>query len=126
MTHTDITRPKTAKKNNNVRLVSTTEGRAEETRQWTIKGLPAETVEVSRDAARKSGMKLNSWIRQALETAAEVEQSTTPARLSKGTPQSDLEVVEQELARVREKTAHLEATVNNLSSIMLKWLAQQP
>ena len=51
------------------------------TLQWTLKGINPETRELSRQAARKSGMKLNAWVDTALKTAAKSELDTSEFRL---------------------------------------------
>jgi hypothetical protein len=43
---------------------------AQETVQWTVKGLDRQALELSRMAARKRGMKFGAWVAQALRTAA--------------------------------------------------------
>lgn len=46
-------------------------------RQYTLKGVEAETLELMRDAARKEGMKIGSWVsvrmREAAQRALEAE-----------------------------------------------------
>lgn len=39
--------------------------------QWTVKGVDTQTRELSREAAKKSGMMLGMWVESALKTAAE-------------------------------------------------------
>jgi len=88
-------------------------------RQWTIKGLPPETVEVSREAAKKSGMKLNSWVGMALQRAAESPTSTSTGT-SDTSKADELKLIKEELARIRAQGEALESTVNSISSILLK------
>lgn len=47
--------------------------------QWTVKGIDRETLELSRRAARKRGMKFGAWVAQALKSAVSDEnEQTTP------------------------------------------------
>jgi hypothetical protein len=41
--------------------------------QWTVKGIDPAVRELSRKAARKSGMRVSSWVEMKLRTAAETE-----------------------------------------------------
>lgn len=40
-------------------------------RQYTLKGIENETIELMRDAARKEGMKIGSWVSTRMKEAAE-------------------------------------------------------
>lgn len=94
-------------------------------RQWTIKGLSPETVEVSREAAKKSGMKLNSWVGMALQRAAESPVGNAVG-ISDASKADELRLIKEELARIRAQGEILESTVNSISSILLKLYANQP
>jgi hypothetical protein len=52
-------------------------GHQSDRRQYTLKGVEAETLELMRDAARKEGMKIGSWVsvrmREAAQRALEAE-----------------------------------------------------
>jgi hypothetical protein len=99
------------------------------TRQWTIKGIPPEAVEISRDAARRSGMKLNSWVARALSTAAGAQRATAGAASEQGALSSQMveleEYIKGELARLQEKADHLEGAMNSVCALMLKLYMQQ-
>lgn len=95
-----------------------------DSRQWTIKGLSPDTVEVSREAAKRSGMKLNSWVGMALQRAAE-----TPVKAAVSNPEhpkaDELRLIKEELARIRAQGEVLESTVNSISAILLKLYTAQ-
>jgi hypothetical protein len=90
-------------------------------RDWTIKSLAPETVEVTREAAKRSGMKINAWVGQALEAAASVPVSTRTR-----THVSDSEMVQlehsilKEISDLKAQNANLVQTVNSISSMLLK------
>ena len=89
-------------------------------RQWTLKGMPTETVEVTRDAAKRSGMKLNAWVSKALEQAA----SSNVQHLSLSDGRSSEEFVayiKDEISQLRAQTEDMKNTVNSMSSILLKF-----
>ncbi|WP_374573711.1 hypothetical protein [Phenylobacterium sp.] len=98
-----------------------------ESRQWTIKGLPPATVEVTREAAKRSGMRLNSFVSLALERAAADAMPGKPvgARLSE-VALDDLNEIKSQLAQIREKGEQLESTINSISAILLKLYTEKP
>jgi len=95
-----------------------------ESRQWTLKGLAPETVEVTRDAARRSGMKLNSFVSLALERAASEVTSGKASKPAEPEP-DDLHAIKEELAKIRAQGEHLESTINSISAILLKLCAEK-
>jgi hypothetical protein len=102
--------------------------RLESSRQWTLKGLAPETVEVSRDAAKRSGMKLNAWVSRALEQAA-TDFGTLPASEEKSEavlPDSVMiQHIKEELVRLRAQNEDMRNTVNTMSSVLLKLCAER-
>lgn len=87
-------------------------------KDWTIKGLPAEAVEVARDAARESGMKINAWVANVFEQAAQ-ERLPTPS------PAREVELshylnADDEIRRLRARNEELFQTVSNLSQALAK------
>lgn len=98
-----------------------------ESRQWTLKGLAPETVEVTRDAAKRSGMKLNSFVSLALErAAAEVVASGAKSGAEAAEPTSEeIHDIKAELAKVRARSEQLESTVHSMSAILLKLCAER-
>jgi hypothetical protein len=96
--------------------------RSDTSRQWTLKGLAPETVEVSRDAAKRSGMKLNAWVSRALANAAVGADFTgqASAALNSNISNDKIEVIMDELLRLRAESEDMKNTVNSMSSILLK------
>src|SRR5271168_2273065 len=45
---------------------------------WTLKGVPSETVEMTRQAARMRGMKIGAWVADALRQAAKRDLGDEP------------------------------------------------
>ena len=45
---------------------------------WTIKGIPDETVDMTRMAARRRGMRIGSWVAETLHRAATMELQGIP------------------------------------------------
>lgn len=102
--------------------------RQDSPRQWTLKGLAPETVEVSRDAAKRSGMKLNAWVSRALEQAATgsvvlPQNSTKPAVDSQGI--DTIQRISEEILTLRAQNEDMRNTVNTMSSILLKLCAER-
>jgi hypothetical protein len=99
----------------------------EPSRQWTLKGLAPETVEVSREAAKRSGMKLNAWVSRALEQAAAPETGvrSEESRSLVSAPEDTVRQMKEELVRLRAESDEMRSTVNTMSQILLKLWAQQ-
>lgn len=102
-------------------------GRSETSRQWTLKGLAPETVEVSRDAAKRSGMKLNAWVSRALANAAVSPDSTSQASaaLNLDISNDKIDGIMEELLRLRAESKDMKNTVNTMSSILLKLIGDK-
>jgi hypothetical protein len=101
--------------------------RIEGLRQWTLKGLAPEIVEVSREAAKRSGMRLNAWVSRALEQAA-VPQSATPCQATSDTPTASSDMVQriqEEVLRLRAESTEMRKTVDTMSQILLKLMAEK-
>lgn len=87
-------------------------------KDWTIKGLPVEAVDIARDSARASGMKINAWVSQAFTEAAT---GGLPRRqegdhaLHSGSFDMDFE-----LRKLRVQNDELLQTINNLSAAIAK------
>jgi hypothetical protein len=98
-------------------------------RQWTIKGIAPEDVEISREAARRSGMKLNSWVGSALRRAAIAHEENEHQRLEEedvAARVAELEsYVKAEFERLRAQTNQVSDTLNCLSALLLKMYRQQ-
>jgi hypothetical protein len=101
--------------------------RMEPPRQWTLKGLAPETVEVSREAAKRSGMKLNAWVSRALEHAAAPESGLQreESHDTLSAPEHTVQRIKEELLRLRAESNEMRSTVNTMTQILLKLCAQQ-
>lgn len=87
-------------------------------KDWTIKGLPLESVEIARDAARDSGMKINAWVAQVF---ADAGKGKLPRRLHVETESSGAEIdIDDELKILRIQNDKLVQTINNLSAAIAK------
>lgn len=100
------------------------------TRQWTIKGLNNETVDVSREAARRSGMKLNAWISQALESAAHQSPSSEilineSNRDLHAENENDVQNLKRELDQLRADNEAMKKTVKLINDIILKLVSDR-
>ena len=92
--------------------------KSQNSKDWTIKGLPADTVDVARDAAKESGMKINAWVAQVFEKAAS---SPIPEpRSVLGGSEGKHPNVESEIAWLRTRNEELHETVRNLSAALAK------
>jgi hypothetical protein len=89
-------------------------------RDWTIKSLPPETVEVSRDAARKSGMKINAWVGKALQNAADGTSASNASATATGEIVNLEHSILREIAELKEQNLNLTETVNSISAMLLK------
>lgn len=102
--------------------------RQEASRQWTLKGLAPETVEVSRDAAKRSGMKLNAWVSRALEQAAMGNSGGSVREANASAPRVEGETIQhikEELVRLRAQSEDMRKTMDTMSSILLKLCAER-
>ena len=101
--------------------------RAEAPRQWTLKGLAPGTVEVSREAAKRSGMKLNAWVSRALEQAAGPDHPTTEREVEPDAPVGSdaVQLIQAELVRLRAESAEMRKTVETMTQILLKLCADK-
>jgi len=92
-------------------------------RQWTIKGISPDAVEVSREAARRSGMKLNSWVSSALQRAATEADDKPEGAADEALVRKVGELegyLKEELEQLRAKSEQIESTINSISAILLK------
>lgn len=96
-----------------------------QSQDWTIKGLPKETVEISREAAKNNGMKINAWVSKALNQAASKEHVDVPRAHETDSDESFREHVLQQLEKIKERDNDLIATVNSMSAILLKLYAKE-
>lgn len=100
-------------------------------RQWTLKGLAPETVEQTREAARRNGVRLNEWVTQALFSAIE---GSMPDHVEDADSPSDLKArldafetyVKEEFAAIRKRDKDIEAFMNSISAFMVRIYAESP
>ncbi|MBF7012232.1 hypothetical protein QUC32_21535 [Novosphingobium resinovorum] len=91
-------------------------GRGRAQKDWTIKGLSPETVEVAREAAKSSGMKINAWVSQALTDAA----CDVPRDREFDYDDRHHDVAKSEIEKLRARNDELIQTVNTLSALLAK------
>ncbi|WP_394439283.1 hypothetical protein ACGGKE_00975 [Sphingobium naphthae] len=114
----DVTRAKRSRSKRTSAAKISHEGAA--SKDWTIKGLPSETVNISREAAKRSGMKINAWVSKALETAASDDAMPSFANaMQTHNPQFDAHIIE-EIAKLRMQNEDLAQTINSMSALLLK------
>ncbi|OAN57456.1 hypothetical protein [Sphingobium sp. TCM1] len=89
-----------------------------EQKDWTIKGLPAETVEGAREAAKSSGMKINAWVSKVLEDAFSNDVPLMGQGKSLSDP-SDTDM-SREIDKLRSINEDLIRTVKTLSALLAK------
>lgn len=53
-------------------------------RGWTVKGVPASTIELVKEAARQRGMKIGAWVSEALHESAIAELDDATTQMKKG------------------------------------------
>jgi len=104
------------------------------TRQWTLKGIPENAVDLSREAAKRSGMKLNSWVTAALQRAAESDprqdEDATSSELAERMDiierylRFESERLHEQLRSIEVAQQSLEAAVKNVNTFLVKMYAQ--
>lgn len=87
-------------------------------RDWTIKGLPSQTVDVAREAASASGMKINAWIGQIINESAEKINKHTVYDVASHTDGSEYN--HSEIGKLRSQNEDLVRTVSRLSAMLAK------
>jgi hypothetical protein len=97
---------------------------AELQQDWTIKSLPAETVQVTREAAKRSGMKINAWVSRALADAACDSINGNFSQLTLR-PESIENHILEEITKLREQNEALKQTIDSMSTILLKLCADR-
>jgi hypothetical protein len=79
-------------------------------RQYTLKGVEADTIRLMRDAASKEGMKIGSWVSLRMKEAAEKALSKNRADASNSDP--------KELGPVSEVSSDLAAIMHHFSMVL--------
>lgn len=105
----------------------TTESRKDEaqpisTVQWTVKGIDAQTLEASRVAARKRGMKFGAWVNQVLRDAIVEESERHDARSSELLQKiSEIEQkLERSVGELKQQTGDIQHDVRVLHLLVPK------
>lgn len=91
-------------------------------KDWTIKALPADVVEQTRQEARRSGMKINAWVTNALRSAASpprVHNSVTPRLSDDRIAEFEKGILEQ-LKNLQQRNEELTHTINSMSSMLIR------
>lgn len=100
-------------------------GTENESKDWTIKSLSPEAIDVSREAAKRSGMKINAWVGRALMSAASEPAAVSGSTIPSGV-RDDREMVKleysilKEISDLKTQNENLVQTVNSISSMLLK------
>lgn len=90
--------------------------------QWTLKGIDKQTLDASRVAARKRGMKFGAWVNEVLLAAASGESFETfggeDRLLSKI---ADIEFkLDQSVSEIKQQTNHIQHDVRILQLLVPK------
>ncbi len=95
---------------------------AADSKDWTIKRLAPETIEITREAARLSGMKINAWVGKALQEAAATRDAPLAgdSAYDRDNARELEKSILEEIAQLRAQNADLVETVNSISAILLK------
>ena len=85
-------------------------------RQWTIKNLSPEIVHLTRDAAKRRGMKINAFINQALTRAVATHDGQIELAVEPSNPNREYQHIVKEIESLKE-------SVNCLSGVIARMLA---
>lgn len=112
-------------------ITSVTANDATARKQWTLKGIPPQAVDQTREAARRSGMKLNSWVTQALLTAIH-EADSMPTPMSPRSPaelESRIEELEayikESMADLQRRSEEVENSLKAINAVLIKMYADR-
>lgn len=98
---------------------------SDQPKDWTIKGLPADTVEITREAAKQNGMKINAWVSRALYEAATEVSHERDFPASHGGVEVAQYHLSDEISRLRRQNEELIQTVTNMTNILAKMYAEK-
>ncbi len=91
--------------------------------QWTVKGIDKHTLEASRIAARKRGMKFGAWVNQVLSDAvaeeADTQITTTSKQLMEKIAEMELKL-ERSVGELKQQTDHIQHDVRVLHLLVPK------
>ncbi len=92
-------------------------------RQYTLKGVEAEAIELMRDAARTEGMKIGSWVSLRMREAAEKALNQKSTRLN--AQQQGAIVSQEELVReLSARVSSLEQEIRELTKTQMAVMAR--
>jgi hypothetical protein len=132
----DSTRPEVNTRNRKSRAVSKTSAvrdaevdstndpakTIESRMQWTVKGIDKQTLEASRIAARKRGMKFGAWVNEVLRAASSdeaVEHVTTSKELLDKIAEIEFKL-DQSVGELKQQTTHIQHDVRVLHMLVPK------
>ena len=90
--------------------------------QWTVKGIDKQTLEASRVAARKRGMKFGAWVNEVLRAAAPdeaAEHVTTSRELMDKIAEIEFKL-DQSVGELKQQTSHIQHDVRVLHMLVPK------
>jgi hypothetical protein len=90
--------------------------------QWTVKGIDKQTLEMSRLAARKRGMRFGAWVNQALREAASEETSfarIVPDELMAKIAEIDFKI-DQSVGELKQQASNIQHDVRVLQMLVPK------
>ncbi|WP_315703437.1 MULTISPECIES: hypothetical protein [unclassified Bradyrhizobium] len=91
--------------------------------QWTVKGIDKDTLEASRVAARKRGMKFGAWVNQVLSEAIAEEADAQISATSKQLMEKIAEMehkLERSVGELKQQTDHIQHDVRVLHLLVPK------
>lgn len=91
--------------------------------QWTVKGIDKRTLELSRLAARKRGMRFGAWVNNVLRAAASEEEGASlngaPEELMAKIAEIEFKI-DRSVSELKEQTSHLQHDVRVLHMLVPK------
>lgn len=97
-----------------------------ERRQWTLKGISPDAIEQSREAAKRSGMKLNSWVTAALQQAADIKSENAAggdANLAHRIDEME-RYIREEFERLKQQQTDIANAMTSINAFLVKMYAQ--
>lgn len=91
--------------------------------QWTVKGVDKETLEASRIAARKRGMKFGAWVNEVLRAATTTDETPSPVSVSNELLEKIAEIefkLDQSVGELKQQTSNIQHDVRVLHMLVPK------